>query len=57
VELALLVKDRVFSSIRWISRTISLRAVSSVMRVGAYTTFSLIRIVRLLIPIPVAVVA
>jgi hypothetical protein len=57
VKLALLIKDSVFSFTRWTSRAISLRAVPSVMRVGAYTTFGLIHTVRLLMPVPVTVVA
>jgi hypothetical protein len=56
VKLTLLVKDRVFSSIRWTSRTIFLGAVPSVIRVGVCTTFGLVHTVYLLIPVPVAVV-
>jgi hypothetical protein len=55
VELALRVKDRVFVSIRWISRTISLGVVPSDISVRVYTTFGLIHVVHLLIPVPVAV--
>jgi hypothetical protein len=56
VELVLLIKDRVFPPIRWISRTISLGAVPSVIRVGVYTTFYPVLVVHLLIPVPIIVV-
>jgi hypothetical protein len=56
VKLVLFVKDRVFSFIRWISRAIPLGAVPSVIRVRAYTTFGLVHIVHLLVPVPVTVV-
>jgi hypothetical protein len=56
VELVLLIKDRVFPPTRWISRTISLGAVPSVIRVRVYTIFCPILAVYLLIPVPIAVV-
>jgi hypothetical protein len=56
VELALLIKDRVFPPTRWISRTISLGVVPSIIRVRVYTTFCPVLAVYLLIPVPVVVI-
>jgi hypothetical protein len=56
VELVLLIKDRVFPPTRWISRTISLGVVPSVIRVRVYTTFCPVLVVHLLIPVPIIVI-
>jgi len=57
VELTLPVEDRVFLFTRWTLRTVSLRAVPSVLWVRAYTAFRFVGIVRLLMPVPVIVIA
>ena len=57
MELTLPVEDRVFLFTRWTLRTVSLRAVPSVLWVRAYTTFRFVGIVRLLMPVPVIVIA
>jgi hypothetical protein len=49
--------DRVFLFTRWTLRTVPLRAVPSVVRVGAYTAFRLVGAVRLLMPVPITVIA
>jgi hypothetical protein len=57
MEPALPVKDRVFPFTSWTFRTISLGAVPSVIRIRAYTAFRSVCTVRLLVPIPLAVIA
>jgi hypothetical protein len=57
MELALPVENRMIPFTRWTSRTVSLGAVPSVMRVRAYTAFLLVGAVYLLMPIPIAVIA
>jgi hypothetical protein len=57
MELAPPIEDWVFLFTRWTLRIVSLRAVPSVTRVGAYTAFRLVSTVRLLMPLPIAVIA
>jgi hypothetical protein len=42
MELALPIENRMIPFTRWTSRTVSLGAVPSVVRVGAYTAFLLV---------------
>jgi hypothetical protein len=57
MEPALPVKDRAFPFTSWTFRTIPLGAVPSVMRIKADTAFRSVRIVRLLVPVPIAIIA
>ena len=57
MELAPPIEDRVFLSTLWTLRTVPLGVVPSVVRVGAYTAFRLVGAFRLLMPVPIAVIA
>jgi hypothetical protein len=57
MEPALPVENRMIPFTRWTSRTVSLGAVPSVVRVGAYPALLLVSAVRLLMPIPIAIIA
>jgi hypothetical protein len=57
MELALPIENRMIPFTRWTSRTVSLGAVPSIVRVGAYTAFLLMGTVHLLMPILIAVIA
>jgi hypothetical protein len=57
MEPALPIEDGVFPFTRWTLRTVSLKAVPSVVRVRADTAFRLVNTVRLLMTIPIAIIA
>jgi hypothetical protein len=57
MEPALPIEDGVFLFTRWTLRTVSLRAAPSVVQVRAYTAFRLVNTVRLLMPVPIIIIA